>query len=150
MELINSVASQYCSKSGYTADKCYAIANLKKEQKADDSSSSGGNSSKQPQAKTKKNIFSVKIGGISVLAAHAASSLLDRSDAWLLDSGANASSCNSRDLFTEFQGHSGKIMTMSGDHIYIKGCGTAAISKNCSGIGIDNVLYTPDSAMNLL
>ncbi|KAJ2380781.1 hypothetical protein H4S02_006518 [Coemansia sp. RSA 2611] len=39
---------------------------------------------------------------------------------------------------------------MSGDHIDIKGRGTAAISKNCSDIGIDNVLYTPDSAINLL
>ncbi|KAJ1812321.1 hypothetical protein LPJ60_006578, partial [Coemansia sp. RSA 2675] len=128
----NSVVCQYCSKSGHTADKCYAIANLKKEQMADDSSSSGGNSSKKPQAKTKKNIFSVKTSRISVLVAYAALSLLDRPDAWLLDSSANASSCNSC------------------DHIVIKGRGTAAISKNCSDIGIDNVLYTPDSAMNLL
>ncbi|KAJ2693139.1 hypothetical protein H4218_006152, partial [Coemansia sp. IMI 209128] len=95
MELINSVASQYCSKSGHTVDKCFAIANLKNEQKADSSSSSGGSSSKKPQVKAKENTFSVKISGISVLAAHAASSLLERSDAWLLDSGANASSCNS-------------------------------------------------------
>ncbi|KAJ2683079.1 hypothetical protein IWW39_005698, partial [Coemansia spiralis] len=41
-------------------------------------------------------------------------------------------------------------MTMSGDHFDIKGRGTAAICRNCSDIGIDNVLYTPDSAMNLL
>ncbi|KAJ2689835.1 hypothetical protein IWW39_001180 [Coemansia spiralis] len=41
-------------------------------------------------------------------------------------------------------------MTVSCDHIDIKGRGTAAISNNCSDIGIDNVLYTPDSAMNLL
>ncbi|KAJ2776792.1 hypothetical protein GGI18_004291, partial [Coemansia linderi] len=52
---------------------------------------------------------------------------------------ANASSCNSRDLSTELQGHSGKIVTMGSDHVDIKGRGTAAISKNCSDIGIDNV-----------
>ncbi|KAJ2727713.1 hypothetical protein IW152_006128, partial [Coemansia sp. BCRC 34962] len=41
-------------------------------------------------------------------------------------------------------------MTMSGDHVSIKGCSPAALSKDCSDIGTDNVLYTPDSAMNLL
>ncbi|KAJ2734467.1 hypothetical protein IW152_002245, partial [Coemansia sp. BCRC 34962] len=111
----NNVVCQYCLKSGHTADKCFAIANLKNELKANSNSSSSSNSSgssKKPHVKFKKNTFSVKVGGISVLAAHAASSLLDRSDAWLLDSGANASSCNSLDLFTELQGYSGKIITM--------------------------------------
>ncbi|KAJ2493222.1 hypothetical protein IWW37_000685, partial [Coemansia sp. RSA 2050] len=115
----NNVVCQYCLKSGYTADKCFAIANLKNKPKADSSSSSSSSSSsnssggsKKPHVKSEKNTFSVKVGGISVLAAHAASSLLDRLDAWLLGSGANASSCNLRDLFTELQGYSGKIMTM--------------------------------------
>ncbi|KAJ2741268.1 hypothetical protein GGI19_006974, partial [Coemansia pectinata] len=39
---------------------------------------------------------------------------------------------------------------MSGDHINIKGRGTVSISKDTNDIGIDNVLYTPDSAINLL
>ncbi|KAJ2075885.1 hypothetical protein GGI09_008545, partial [Coemansia sp. S100] len=141
-----NIVCQYCKKSGHMADKCFAIANLKKEPKSDDFGSSskytnGSDSGnpKKPHHKPKKNTFSVKIGGILILAAHsAASSLLDRPDAWLLDSGANASSCNSRELFTELQGYSGKIMTMSGDHVNIKGRGTASISKDSNDIGIDN------------
>ncbi|KAJ2813607.1 hypothetical protein GGI24_006516 [Coemansia furcata] len=138
------IVCQYCSKPNLTADKCFAIEKLKnaqtpvKDTSSNTSSSNGGGSPKKPHSKAKKNTFSVKMGGTSVLAANAASSLLDRSDAWLLDSGANASSCNSRELFTELQGYMGKIMTMSGDHVDIKGRGTASISKNCQDIGIDN------------
>ncbi|KAJ2431212.1 hypothetical protein GGF41_000647 [Coemansia sp. RSA 2531] len=81
-----NIVCQYCKKSGHMADKCFAIANLKNEPKSDDSGSSskytnGGGSGKpkKPHHKPKKNTFSVKIGGISILAAHsAASSLLDR------------------------------------------------------------------------
>ncbi|KAJ2462848.1 hypothetical protein GGI03_004219, partial [Coemansia sp. RSA 2337] len=39
---------------------------------------------------------------------------------------------------------------MSGNHVNIKGCGTASISKDNNDIGINNVLYTPDAAINLL
>ncbi|KAJ2484443.1 hypothetical protein IWW37_006153, partial [Coemansia sp. RSA 2050] len=66
----NNVVCQYCSKSGHTADKCFAIANLKNEPKADRSSSSSsssssnssnpsGGGSKKPHVKSKKNTFSV-------------------------------------------------------------------------------------------
>ncbi|KAJ2794214.1 hypothetical protein H4S07_006820 [Coemansia furcata] len=139
------IVCQYCSKPNHTADKCFTIAIPKNAQMpAKDTSSSynssnGGGSPKKPHSKAKKNTFSVKMGGTSVLAANAASSLLDRSDAWLLGSGANASSCNLRDLFTELQGYSGKIMTMSGDHVDIKGRGIVSISKGCQDIDIDNV-----------
>ncbi|KAJ2046136.1 hypothetical protein GGI03_003734 [Coemansia sp. RSA 2337] len=81
-----NIVCQYCKKSGHMADKCFAIANLKNEPKSDNSGSSskyinggGSGKSKKPHHKPKKNTFSVKIGGISILAAHsAASSLLDR------------------------------------------------------------------------
>ncbi|KAJ2503152.1 hypothetical protein IWW47_002917, partial [Coemansia sp. RSA 2052] len=160
--IASAIVCLYCSKHGHTVDKCHAISKLKGEQSSDgnsgsgnsnNSSSSNSNSSsntKKPPAKSKKNTFSVKIAGTSILAASAASSFLGRSDAWLLDSGANASSCNSRELFTEMQGYSGEIMTMSGDSVAIKGRGTASIGKGCNDIGIDNVLYTPDAAISLL
>ncbi|KAJ2063442.1 hypothetical protein GGI08_002525 [Coemansia sp. S2] len=80
-----NIVCQYCKQSGHTADKCFAIANLNNEPKSDDSGSrrkntngSGSGNPKKLHHNPKKNTFSVKIGGISILAAHSAASLLDR------------------------------------------------------------------------
>ncbi|KAJ1726626.1 hypothetical protein LPJ72_006275, partial [Coemansia sp. Benny D160-2] len=66
---------------------------------------------------------------------------------WLLDSGANASSCHAHSAFIDIQPKDGLITSMAGENIAVKGVGTVAIG---SDIAIDNVLHVPESATNLL
>ncbi|KAJ1755047.1 hypothetical protein LPJ58_004399, partial [Coemansia sp. RSA 1591] len=55
--------------------------------------------------------MNLKLGGLSLLGAHAALGKVGKSDTWLLDSGANASSCYSRNVFDTFSDYQDMMMT---------------------------------------
>ncbi|KAJ2889624.1 hypothetical protein GGI21_006496, partial [Coemansia aciculifera] len=94
----------YCKKRGHVVADCRKLK--AKQEKAGES----GGSDASSEGKT----FKLKLASTSIYAAHAAVNWLADKDTWLLDSGANASSCNKRSAFTKVVPEGGDITTVSG------------------------------------
>ncbi|KAJ2585285.1 hypothetical protein IWW49_004691 [Coemansia sp. RSA 1797] len=94
-------------------------------------------------------IYKLKLAGAAIYAAHAL--LVDPFNAsepfWILDSGANASTCNDKCAFESITQVQGNICTISRNGIDICSQGAAQLD---SKLIFDDVLHVPQSKLNLL
>ncbi|KAJ2196524.1 hypothetical protein GGH18_001596, partial [Coemansia sp. RSA 530] len=95
----------YCGKLDHVEKVCYKKQNDECRENEGDGRDGGGryeggrNDKPKPgSGGSKGHKMNLKLGGLSLLGAHAALGKVGKSDTWLLDSGANASSCYSRNV----------------------------------------------------
>ncbi|KAJ2295722.1 hypothetical protein IW139_003711, partial [Coemansia sp. RSA 353] len=112
----------------------------------------GGNNGRQSDnynSSRNNGVYKLRMAGAAIYAAHA--SLADPFNAskpfWILDSGANASTCNDERAFESITQVQGNICTIGGNGIDVRGRGAAQLDGE---LIFDDVLHVPQSKLNLL
>ncbi|KAJ2137012.1 hypothetical protein IW139_004769 [Coemansia sp. RSA 353] len=132
----------YCGKLGHMEKVCYKKQNDERHENEGNGRDRGGgyeggrNDKPKPgSGGSKGHKMNLKLGRLLLLGAHAALGKVKKSDTWLLDSGANASSCYSWNVFDTFSDYQDTMMTMLGESMNIRGKGTAKVGDSLSVIG---------------
>ncbi|KAJ1775823.1 hypothetical protein LPJ77_003814 [Coemansia sp. RSA 2523] len=132
----------YCGKLGHVEKVCYKKQNDEHRENEGNGRDRGGryeggrNDKPKPgSGGSKGHKMNLKLGGLSLLGAHATLGKVGKSDTWLLDSGTNASSCYLWNVFDTFSDYQDTMMTMSGKSMNIRGKGTAKVGDSLSVIG---------------
>ncbi|KAJ2135059.1 hypothetical protein IW136_004421 [Coemansia sp. RSA 678] len=155
---------KHCNHVGHTIDICWnrngsssnhgnsgGNCNNRSNSNHGNGSNGGGYGCSSDNYSSSRNngVYKLRMAGAAIYAAH--TSLIDPFNAsepfWILDSGANASTCNDKCVFESIMQVQGNICTIGSNGIDVHGRGAAQLD---SELIFDDVLHVLQSKLNLL